>query len=268
MTTPDVLMRIEFSIEVPGTPEQVWAAISTSEGLSSWFLPTDVDEREGGTIVIHMGESDSPAVITGWDPPRRLVYEEPEWAEFTGHPGAEVTPLASEFLIEARSGGTCVVRVVSSAFGTGADWEDEFMTDMKEWWQPSFDLLRLYLDRFPGQTASRLDVRSDVKAPATDVRAAIDAGLGDPRVGDEIDALGLAGRVVRADRCYVFVNVEAPVPGYLSVYAIQTGDGLSSAIAQAWLFGADAPGVVDDRTPAWQQWLGNLQVDAAMQGER
>jgi hypothetical protein len=196
------------------------------------------------------------------------VYEEPEWATFTGHPGAEVTPLASEFLIEARSGGTCVVRVVSSAFGVGADWEDEFMADMKAWWAPTFDLLRLYLERFPGQTASPLEVRSELKAPAADVRAAIDAGLGDPHEGDEIDALGLTGRVVRADRYWLFVNVEAPVPGYLSLCAIDTGDGLTSAAVQAWLFGQDARAVVDDRTPAWREYLDNLQVDAAAGDER
>ena len=45
--------------------------------------------------------------------------------------GAPVTPLATEFLVEAQSGGTCVLRVVSSAFGTGADWEQEFFDEME-----------------------------------------------------------------------------------------------------------------------------------------
>ena len=59
-------------------------------------------------------------------PARRIAYEE-DWASLVGHPGADVTPLATEFLVEARSGGTCVVRVVTSAFGTGADWEDDVL---------------------------------------------------------------------------------------------------------------------------------------------
>jgi hypothetical protein len=28
--------------------------------------------------------------------------------------------------IEARGGGTCIVRLVNSGFGTGGDWDDQF----------------------------------------------------------------------------------------------------------------------------------------------
>ena len=44
-TTKNVPLRVAFSVEVPGTPEQVWAALATTEGVSSWFLPTDVEEH-------------------------------------------------------------------------------------------------------------------------------------------------------------------------------------------------------------------------------
>jgi uncharacterized protein YndB with AHSA1/START domain len=266
MTTPDVPMRIEFEVEVPGTPEQVWAAIATADGLSSWFSPTDVDERLGGALVIHMGETDSPAVITGWDPPRRLAYEEPEWCTLVGHPGAEVTALASEFIVEARSGGTCVVRVVSSAFGTGAEWEQETMDDMKEWWAPSFDLLRLYLDRFPGQRATHLEVMVDVSGEAADVRAAIDGGLGAREAGQPLEAVGLVGRITRLDERYLHVAVDEPVPGFLSVGAMDKGDGVVSAWVNAWLFGEGAAEVAEDRTEAWRDWLKNLPVSTAATG--
>jgi hypothetical protein len=33
--------------------------------------------------------------------------------------------VATEWLIEAKSGGTCVVRLVMSGFGPGPDWDDE-----------------------------------------------------------------------------------------------------------------------------------------------
>ena len=45
MTTPDVPYRYETSFEVPGTPEQVWQAIATANGISSWMLVTDLEER-------------------------------------------------------------------------------------------------------------------------------------------------------------------------------------------------------------------------------
>ena len=49
--TPDVPLRVEMRFELPGTPEQVWAAIATGNGISSWFVPTEVEERRGGTDV-------------------------------------------------------------------------------------------------------------------------------------------------------------------------------------------------------------------------
>ena len=32
---------VEAEVEVPGTPEEVWQAIATGPGISSWFVPTD-----------------------------------------------------------------------------------------------------------------------------------------------------------------------------------------------------------------------------------
>ena len=39
---------VQAEVEVPGTPEEVWRAIATGPGISSWFVPSEVDEREGG----------------------------------------------------------------------------------------------------------------------------------------------------------------------------------------------------------------------------
>ncbi|HEX2645214.1 MAG TPA: SRPBCC domain-containing protein, partial [Thermoanaerobaculia bacterium] len=46
---------IQMEVEVPGTPEQVWQAIATGPGVSSWFVPTQIEEREGGTIRCSFG---------------------------------------------------------------------------------------------------------------------------------------------------------------------------------------------------------------------
>ena len=32
---------VEAEVEVPGTPEEVWQAIATGPGISSWFVPTE-----------------------------------------------------------------------------------------------------------------------------------------------------------------------------------------------------------------------------------
>jgi uncharacterized protein YndB with AHSA1/START domain len=67
MATPDVPLRVEFSVELPGAPEQLWNAIATADGISSWFLPTDLESRLVGTIVTHMGETSSTAGSPAWN---------------------------------------------------------------------------------------------------------------------------------------------------------------------------------------------------------
>jgi uncharacterized protein YndB with AHSA1/START domain len=140
---------MELTFELPGTPEQVWDAIATANGISAWFIPTDLEPRVGGAVEFHMGDDSSKGSITDYDAPRRIEYSEPDWASLGGHADATVTPLVTEFLVEARSGGTCMLRVVSSAFGVGAEWEQEF-AEMEKSWTPFFENLRSTV-HFPGQ---------------------------------------------------------------------------------------------------------------------
>ena len=265
MTTPDTPLRFDIEVEIAGTPEQVWQAIATAEGISSWFLPTDLDGREGGALVTHMGDTSSPGRVTGWDPPRRFVYEEPEWAAMVGHPEADVTPLTNEFLVEARSGGTCVVRVTSSAFGTGADWEHEFLDDMATYYEPFFDFLRLYVERFPGQRATRreVDIRFPGEPGAVIPAAARSLGVAAP--GDVVPAdagLGVGGTVMRVADPYLMVDVDGPVPGYVHVLATQADEGVASAQVSAWLFGPGAEEVADAAAEGWRPWLDSLGLAA------
>jgi uncharacterized protein YndB with AHSA1/START domain len=263
MATPDKPLRVEIEVEIAATPEQVWDAIASGEGISSWFMPTDLEPGEGGAIVTHMGEDSSPGSITGWDPPRRLTFEEPQWAELAGHPGALVTPLTTEFLVEARSGGTCVVRVTASAFGTGAEWEHEFIDDMATYYRPYFDLLRIYVEQFPGQHAVRREVQVDLSdaVPVDDVVPAAARSLGVSGPGEAVDragALGLSGTVLRLGRPYLMVEVDAPVQGYVSVMARCVDDSRVLAGLDAWLFGPDAEAFAAGAEPGWRSWLAGL----------
>ena len=51
MTDPDQLSRVEHRMErtyeVAATPEQVWDAIATAEGMSAWMAPTRLDPQVG-----------------------------------------------------------------------------------------------------------------------------------------------------------------------------------------------------------------------------
>ena len=262
MTTPDVPHRFEIELTVPGNPEQVWDAIASAEGLSSWMFPSEIDARTGGSVVFHMGPDDkSEGRITAFEPPRRIAYEE-DWATLVGHPGADVTPLVTEFLVEARSGGTCVVRVVTSAFGTGADWENEFWGEMEVGWGPMLDNLRIYLTNFPGQRATPLWAAASFDG---DPEAAIDAvrdALGVDDTGTPIEARGVSGRVERAIPRHFLVRLDQPVPGFLSFTSF--GDDTTSFVhIYGYLFSPEAPAYVEREHPEWQAWLEGVAAGAA-----
>jgi uncharacterized protein YndB with AHSA1/START domain len=100
---------VEAEVEVPGSPEDVWRAIATGKGISSWFVPSKVEEREGGTTVTSFGPGmDAVAKITHWNPPK----------SFTAEAADESLSVATEWTVEARAGGTCVVRVVHRPWAT------------------------------------------------------------------------------------------------------------------------------------------------------
>jgi uncharacterized protein YndB with AHSA1/START domain len=262
--TPNVPLRLEFSIELEATPEPSWDAIATGNGITAWFMPTEVDEREGGTVLMHMGDDDSPATITGWDPPHRFAYFEPDWATLTGHDPASVTELATEFLVEAKSGGTCVLRVVTSAFGTGADWEQEFFDDMEKGWRPYFENLGLYLSNFPGQRVTSLTAHATIERPRDDVWAAMRRDLGAEAAGQSVAAHGIAGTVERIGTppamSELLIRLSEPVPGYLQFAVHGPDEGPAMTIVTGYLFSDDAPGYVERETPAWKAWLEGLAV--------
>ena len=265
MSTPDVPLRLEMRFELAASPEQVWDAIATAEGISSWFLPTELDGREGGAIVTHMGEdASSPGEVTGWDPPRRLVYSEPDWAALTGHEGADVTPLVSEFLVEAQSGGTTVVRVVSSAFGTGAQWEQEFFDGMRAGWEPFFSRLELYLTDFAGQYAAFMEaglVRETGSSEQLWRAMSSDLGLPD-QVGKPVELRGMTGSLRRIQNRHALVRVTDPYPGYAALWCDDMPDGGWFAQVHAYLFHPDAGNYVEREQPGWKAWLGGLEESA------
>jgi uncharacterized protein YndB with AHSA1/START domain len=162
VTEPDQPDRVEHRMErtlvVAATPEQVWDAIATADGIAAWMVPTRLDPQVGGEVSFDLGGFRSTGVVTGYTPNHRFAYEEPwptpsqcdeQWVAdhgpITDHDLSSVTPIATEFLIESASGGSCVLRVVSSAYGSGADWENEFFAEMVAGWCEMLDNLATHL---------------------------------------------------------------------------------------------------------------------------
>jgi uncharacterized protein YndB with AHSA1/START domain len=246
--------RLELEVEVPGTPEDVWDAIATGPGISAWFARTDVEERAGGTIAFDLGGGvDSAGVVTAWEPPRRFVYEEPI---------DDDSRLASEWLVEARSGGTCVVRLVSSLFGSSAAWDDE-LAGMEDGWRSYLANLRLYLTHFPGQSCSPVEVTGGGAGSLDEAWARLtDAlGLADAAVGDRAATSHgprLAGAVERRTggdhHRELLLRLAEPAPGTAFVLVYRYREQVRPAV-RAYLFGADAPAVAERERAAWRAWM-------------
>ncbi len=250
---------VQVEVEVPGTPEEVWQAIATGPGISSWFVPAEFEEQDGTPVRINLNFGpgmESISVVTAWDPPRMYAKQADGW--FPGSP-----PIATEWTVEARDGGVCVVRVVQSLFASNDDW-DEQLTGSESGWPGIFRILRLYLKHFRGQRSANMNI----KAPAEGAQ---------PEVWEKlISALGL-NQVAVGDRCSVPAGVPAcsgtveylnqspsgvmllidkPAPGIATVYTMEFGGPVLAAMS-FFLYGDQASEVAALETPLWESWFQN-----------
>lgn len=255
MSTDDApgTRSIRLEQEVPGTPEQVWEAVASGPGISAWFVRAEVEPREGGAVSLDFGlGAPSTGQVTVWDPPRRFVY-----GSFADDPGA----IAYEFLVEAGSGDTCVVRMIASGFGTGAEFDGEY-DGQTGGWKLFLSNLRLYLTHFPGQQGASVVVNGSGSGTNAEAWAALVAALGLPpgaadgeRVATAGDAPALAGTVEPAMPAGMLALVlDTPVPGIGFVAAEGVGEHVSMSV-YLYLFGADAPAAAARDEREWQAWM-------------
>ena len=244
---------IEVEIEVPGTPEQVWQAIATGPGFTSWFVPAQIAERVGGATSFHFGEGmDAPGVVTAWEPPRRFVCEE------VCEPGG--SPLATEILVESRAGGTCIVRLVNSVFASGTDWDDQ-LESMKKGWGGFFGVLRLYMTHFAGKACTQIQVSGNAPGTESQAFSALTEALGIEKasVGSKAAATApgvpsLAGIVEAVEDVRLALRIDAPAPGIAVVAAYQCGGPVMTSV-QLFLYGDGAPAVVAKEEPRWRAFM-------------
>lgn len=254
---PDGRRWVTAEVEVPGTPEQVWAAIATGPGVSSWFVPTEI--REDGTIVSNFGPGmESVARRTAWDPPRRFAGE--------SQMGPDGPTLATEWTVEARDGGTCVVRVVHSLFASTDDWDDQ-LEQIEGGWPDYFRILHLYLTHFRGMPSAGVPLLAFTTGTADAAWTAVARALGleGAAVGDHRRAPEgvppLSGWVERAGEPghphQVLLRLDVPTTGVAHLFAMAMGGAVIVSM-RLYLYG-DAAGAIAARDePGWQAWIASL----------
>lgn len=253
---------VQVEAEIPGTPEDVWQAIATGPGISSWFVPTEFEAGPDGTpskVISHFGptpDMDNTAAITAWEPPHRFAAEGP-----MGIPDAPA--FATEWVVEARSGGICVVRVVHSFFADSDEW-DEQLTGTESGWPGFFRILRLYVTHFRGQRCKILQVMGMSAAPEDEVWNALTGALGlaGANVGERRSTSAgsppLAGIVEwtgeGTDHHVILIRTDEPGPGTASLGAFFMG-GQVCVVMNFYLYGDGAAAIMERDQPLWQTWL-------------
>lgn len=254
---PSGRRSIQVEVEVPGTPEEVWRAIATGPGISSWFVPTRSEERAGGEVVSNFGPGmDCPATITVWEAGKRFVAE----GAFGG-PGSPTA--ATEWTVEARAGGMCLVRVVHSLFASTDDWDNQ-LDGLEQGWPAYFRILRRYLESFKGMPCSAMQFVgfSGDPEPKAWEKAGGELGLlkiaegqkwsapdGLPRMSGAVDALGKGSH-----KHTVLLRLDAPAPGTAYVGAFSCG-GMVMVCLSVYLYGDKARAAALRDEPAWQKWI-------------
>jgi len=251
---------IQVEVEVPGTPEEVWQAIATGPGISAWFAPAEVEKRDGKPVAVTLNFGpgmESRSVVTAWDPPRIFAREADGWV-----PGSP--PIATEFSVEARAGGVCVVRVVNSLFASTDDWDNQLI-GTESGWPGFFRILRIYLTHFRGLRSAMMQVMAPVAGTKAEAWATLTVALGLSGVGAGqrwavpagVPALGGVVEDISQSSCGALLRLDKPGPGTAALYTITFG-GSVMATFSFYLYGDQAAGAVARETPLWQAWIQKL----------
>ena len=247
---------VQVEVEVPGTPEEVWQAIATGQGLSSWFVPAEFEEHDGKPVAVTLNFGpgmESRSAVTAWDPPRMYAAESDGWT-----PGSP--SVADEWTVEARGGGMCVVRVVHSLFASTDDWDNQ-LEGTESGWPGFFRILRIYLTHFRGQRSGMMQWIAPAAGTVGEAWETLTAALGlkgvvagqrwTARVG--VPALDGVVEHVSESPYNALLRLDKPRPGVAALGAVNFGG--SMVTLNLYLYGDQAAGTVARETPLWHAWI-------------
>jgi len=249
---------VQVEVEVPGTPEEVWQAIATGPGISSWFVPVAFEERDGKPVALTVSFGpgvEARTVVTAWDPPRMFTQEADGWM-----PGSP--PMATEWSVEARGGGICIVRIVTSLFASTDDWDNQLEAGTSAW--PAFlRSLRIYLTHFRGQGSAIMQVTTPVACSEAEAWETLTAALGVEGVSvgqrwttpADVPPLGGVVEYSTENPYDALLRLDKPGPGIAALGAVTYPGGQSVVAMNFYLYGDQAAATVARETPVWQAWL-------------
>jgi uncharacterized protein YndB with AHSA1/START domain len=249
-------VQVEF--EVPGTPEEVWHAIATGPGISSWFVPAEIEEQDGKPVAMKLNFGpgmEARSALTAWDPPRMFAAQGESWG---GAP-----PLATEWSVEARAGGVCIVRIVYSLFASTDEWDNQ-LEGAKFVFSGFLRTLLVYLTHFRGQRSVLTQFVAPVAGTEADAWETLTAALGLKGVRVEkpwtaaagVPALSGVLEYITQDPYDALLRLDQPGPGVVALGTFSfPGGGPTMVAMNFYLYGDQAAEMAARVTPLWQAWI-------------
>lgn len=224
--------EVRREVALDATPEQVWEAIATGPGLSTWFMPMELDPGSG--------------MVEAWEPGRRLAIRTPE--------ADDGATQAFEYVIEARAAGSTVLRFVHSGF-LGDDWDDEYEAMTGAGWDMYFHTLAQYFAHFAGRPAVYVEAEGPPASarPEAWPRLIARLDLGSPELGAPVHvalpgAPPVTGRVDYVTDRFLGLRTDGALVRFHGRWAI----GMTVAVSHH-VYGA--PADAGRLAEAWTEWL-------------
>lgn len=248
---------IQIEVEVPGTPEEVWHAIATGPGISSWLVPAEIEMRDGKPVAMKLTFApgmESRSEVTVWDPPRKWATQSDGWVP-------ESPPIAHEWSVEARNGGTCIVRIVQSLFASTDDWDHQL--EGAAHGLPGFlRALRIYLTHFRGQSSTTMKWMAPFAGTEAEAWQALTNAMGvkGVKVGQHckapegVPAFGGVVEYITESPYDALLRLDKPGPGIAALGAFNCGDSCMVALG-FYLYGEASAGTVAHEAPLWEAWF-------------
>lgn len=248
---------IEIEFEVPGTPEEVWKAIATGPGISSWLMPAEFEEREGKPVALTLkwGPGMEPrSEVTAWDPPRMFATQADGMTP-------EAPPFATEWTVEARGGGKCVCRIVQSLFASTDEWDDQ-LESATTVWGGFLRTLLIYLTHFRGQSSTIMKWMAPAEGTEAEAwnKLLSDIGLKGASVGQRwkspegVPAFSGVVEYLTENPYDALLRIEEPGPGVAALGTFSMG-GPSIVAMNFYLYGDQGDEIVALESPRWDAWF-------------
>lgn len=248
---------VQNEFEVPGTPQEVWQAIATGPGISSWLMPAEFEDRDGKPVALKLdfGEGLRPtSTVTTWDPPR--TYASQSEGLIPGSP-----PVATEWHIEAKAGGTCVLRIVHSLFASTDDWDDQ-LEHIGSGWSAFLVTLQIYLKHFRGQRSTLMKWMLPVDGTEAEAWERLTTGLGVKGLGvgqrwatpAGVPAASGVVDYIHQGPNDILLRLDQPGPAVMALGTVDM-DGQCLVGMNVYLYGHQGSEISVREKPLWQAWM-------------